>query len=179
MKHTIFFNLFTLIFVTAFCQCNFAPKNHFQGKDFTNDPNIPQPTGFVNDFENIYSKSEEITLDSVIKDYNKRADIQIALATFDSGMVKKDSFQSYTLKVAQQWRVGEKEKDNGLFIGICKGYRIMYIQNGIGTAKILSDAATKSIIDTAFIPEFKKNNVYAGTLKGMEALMITLSAKKH
>ena len=71
-------------------------------------------------------------------------------------MVKKDSFQSYTLKVTNQWGVGEKEKNNGVFIGISKGNRTIYIHNGIGTAKILSDAATKSIIDTAFVPEFKR-----------------------
>jgi len=172
--------LFCIVFTTLnSCMCNLPLKDRAKNKKLAFDATIPQPVGFVNDFEDVFSKSEEIKLDSVIKTCNDKADVQIVLATFDSVMIGKEEMKDYTFKVAQQWGVGESVKNNGLLIGICKERRIMYIQNGIGTATFLSDAATKAIIDTAFASGFKKENLFEGTLRGLHALTITIAGNKR
>lgn len=48
----------------------------------------------------------------------------------------------------------------------------MRIQNGFGIEEVLSDAETKSIIDSSFIPEFKKGKYFKGTFEGVLDLMI-------
>jgi uncharacterized membrane protein YgcG len=53
----------------------------------------------------------------------------------------------------------------------------MRIENGYNITDRLSDAATKRIIDTNFIPGFKTGNYYEGTLNGLRALMATLDNK--
>jgi len=132
---------------------------------------IPQQRDYVNDFERIFTPKEIQTLDSLIVDFEKRTTIQIAIITIDTNMMKKSELDSWTLKVLRTWGVGQKDKNNGILIGISMGYRIMRIQNGYGIVKILSNQETKEIIDKDFIPFFKEAKYFEGTLNGLKALM--------
>ena len=135
---------------------------------------LPQPTGYVNDYENLYTDNEENLIDSLILDFEKRTTIQMAVITFDTTMTTKDSLEALTLRIAKFWGVGQKEKNNGVVIGICRGYRQVRIQNGYGIEKILTDRETKEIIDNAFIPGFREGNYFDGTVNGLKTLMTTL-----
>jgi uncharacterized protein len=63
--------------------------------------------------------------------------------------------------------VGQKEKNNGVTIALCKELRKIRIQNGDGITPKLSDAATKVIIDKIIFPEFIKGDYYNGIKKGL------------
>jgi uncharacterized protein len=132
---------------------------------------IPEPLGFVNDFENIFSAKQERYLDSMIGSFEKRTTIQIALITVDTSMVSRADFDDYIVKLANRWGVGQKEKRNGIAVGISKIYRHMRIANGYGIEKIMFYAQTKTIIDTAFLPYFKKGEYFQGTVSGLKAIM--------
>jgi uncharacterized protein len=67
-----------------------------------------------------------------------------------------------------------KRKNNGIVIGISRGYRKMRIQNGKGIESVLTDEETKKIIDTSFIPHFREGKYYEGTINGLKNLMETL-----
>jgi len=138
---------------------------------------LPRPSGYVNDYENLYSDKEEIILDSLMGSFEKKTSIQIALVTFDTTMTTPDSLDALTLRIGNVWGVGQKNKDNGVVIGISKGYRQMRIQNGYGIEKVLTDAETKQIIDTAFIPDYREEKYFEGTVKGLQALMGILKTR--
>lgn len=138
---------------------------------------LPQPVGYVNDYENLYTDKEEKSLDSLIGDFEKRTTIQIAVVTFDTTMTTPDSLDALTLRIGKIWGVGQKDKNNGVVIGISKGYRQMRIQNGFGIEKVLTDAETKQIIDAAFIPSYREAKYFEGTLQGLQALMATLERR--
>jgi uncharacterized protein len=143
-----------------------TPSCQNQKKD-----SLPEPIGYVNDFEDILSQAQENYLDSMISEYDKKTTIQISLITIDTSMTSRNDFDDYILQMANHWGVGEKGKDNGIAIGISKGYRTMRIQNGYGIEKLLSDSETKNIIDTAFIPSFKKGEYFEGIVNGLKAIM--------
>src|SRR5437773_10080317 len=94
------------------------------------DTAIPKPVGYMNDFEKIFTPDQIETLDSLIADFEKRTTRQIAIITIDTTMMKREYLDSWTLKVMNTWGIGQKEKNNGILIGISRGYRIMRIQNG-------------------------------------------------
>ena len=73
--------------------------------------------------------------------------------------------------------VGEKDKNNGVVIGVSKGYKQMRIQNAFGIEKILSDDETKQIIETDFIPHYKAGAYFKGTYAGLMALMYILKER--
>ena len=132
--------------------------------------NLPKPTGWVNDFENIFTIEEEKTLDSLIADYEKRTTIEITIITIPTSATDKDRFDELTLLIANKWGVGKKEKNNGVLIGISKGYRKMRIQNGYGIEKLITDNQTKQIIDQTFIPSFKADAYFKGVFDGIQEI---------
>ena len=138
---------------------------------------LPEPHGYVNDFEALFSESEQQILYSLLEDFEERTSIQIAVITIDTSMTTIDSLEAFTLKIGNYWGVGQKDKNNGVVIGISQAYRKISIQNGYGIEKILSDAETKEIIDTAFIPSFRDANYFKGTLTGLKSLMKILEER--
>lgn len=149
------------------------------GQDTSNTTRqeFPQATGWVNDFEDIFTEDKEKNLEKLIKELNKAASIEIALVTLDSFYTSLDSFEQYTLDLANYWRVGEKVKDNGILIAICNGYRHIRIHNGYGIEKLISDEETKTILEEYFIPYFKEGKYYDGTIAGLQGLTELLKTK--
>src|SRR5678809_100609 len=85
--------LFIFAFTTNFsCQTktgnqtatSSTEKSHSSRQLFLDS--LPQPIGYVNDYENIFDRAEENILDSVIADFEKRTTIQVAIVTFDTTM---------------------------------------------------------------------------------------------
>lgn len=140
---------------------------------------IPKPHGYVNDYENIYTDREEAILDSLIRAFESKTTIQIAVITFDTTMTTRDSLDAMTLQIGNAWGVGQKDKNNGVTIGISRGYRRITIRNGYGIEKILSNEETKLIIDTAFIPEFREGRFFDGTYIGLIQLMSILEQRNE
>lgn len=135
-------------------------------------------TGFVNDFENIFTKEEIEQLTALIVDFEKRTTAQIAIVTLNDQFTDPEKFDGYALGLANYWGVGVKGKDNGVMIAISSQFRRMRIQNGLGISKILSDAETKALIDDYFIPKYKEHAYFEGTLEGLQALIKVLETKK-
>lgn len=140
---------------------------------------FPQPTGYVNDYENIFSATEENVLDSLIGYIEKSDSLQIAVISFDTSMVEKDSLDDLTLRIANEWGVGHKNKNNGITIGICIGHRRIRIQNGFGIEPILTNDETKKIIDTVFIPAFADRQFFKGTFDGINALVVQIKRNRQ
>ena len=178
-RYLIIFTLSIFTFAsTASCQAN-RNKNADSTQILRSSrqifrDSIPAPTGYVNDYENIFTGTEEERLDSLINDFQKRTTIQIAVVTIDTTMTTPDSLDALTLRIANTWGLGQKDKNNGVLIGISKGHRKMSIQNGYGIEAILSDQETKQIIDTAFIPGYREGKYFSGTFEGLKTLMAIL-----
>lgn len=138
---------------------------------------VPKSLGWISDYEKLFTKEQVSTLTQIINDFNKKSEIQIALLTVDSTMTTAQNFDNFTLKVANTWGVGQKEKDNGILIGFSCGFRKIRINNGYGIEKLISDAETKKIIDNYFIPGFKSGDYYAGAKSGLTELIKLLNTK--
>ncbi|AWK05963.1 hypothetical protein HYN56_17720 [Flavobacterium crocinum] len=135
---------------------------------------LPSPVGWVNDYEGIFSDTEKFKLNNLITKFEKATTIEFGIVTIDTVKTSRDKFEALSLHIAKNWGVGKKGKDNGVLIGLSKGYRKIRIELGNGIAKKFSDQETKEIIEQDFIPEFKKGNYYQGMLNGISKLMEVL-----
>ena len=136
---------------------------------------LPHRVGRINDFEKLFSKKQEKTLDSIIADYENKKAIEICIITIDTTLTTKKNFDDFVLFTHNMWEVGKKVKENGIVIGISTTYRQIRISNGYGIENILTDSETKQIIDNDFIPLFKQGEYYGGTLNGLLALIRKLN----
>jgi len=146
-------------------------------KHFFNDT-LPAPKNYVSDYENIFTPAEEDSLNRLIASFEKETTNQVAVVSFDTTMISKQNFDPLTLQLARVWGIGQKEKNNGILIGICAGYKKMRIQNGTGIEKVLSGEATKAIVDSSFIPFFKQSDYFNGTVTGIHAIIQYLNKSR-
>jgi uncharacterized protein len=135
---------------------------------------VPPATSYVTDWEDIFTEAQEAQLDSMIANFENKTTIQVAVVTIDSCMTTSDEFDSTTLKIANTWGVGQKDKNNGVVIGISRSLRMMRIQNGAGISPQLNDTDTQQIVDSVFLPYFEKGQFFEGTQAGLNAIMVKL-----
>ena len=110
--------------------------------------------------------------------FEKETTNQFSIITLDTFCTTKEKFSDLALHIFNSWGVGQKEKNNGLTITICSGYRLIRICNGYGIEKILSDLETKEILNKYFTPKFKEGSYFQGTKAGLIALIETIRLKQ-
>jgi uncharacterized protein len=116
---------------------------------------LPKPLSWTNDYEDLFSDTEKQKLDSIISAFEKETTMQICIVTIDTIYTSKEKFDDLALHIANDWGVGQKDKNNGVTICISAGHRRIRICNGYGIEKILSDEETKEIMNSYFISKFK------------------------
>lgn len=136
------------------------------------------PTDYVNDYIHLFTQPQINSLDSIIINYEKKTTNQVAIVTVDSQWIKKDSFESFVYKLFNNWGVGQKDKNNGIVMAICPGYRIMRIEFGYGIEKVFTEEQTHQIIQTIIVPAFKKGEYFIGTRDGLIDLTKRIPAIK-
>lgn len=129
------------------------------------------PRGYVNDYVHLFTPSQIAALDSLIGNYEKETTNQVAIMTIDSQWIKIDSFDNFVIKAHNVWGVGRKDKNNGIMIGICPGYRKVRISNGYGIERVLTDEETQAIIKTFMVPAYRKGSYFEGTRDALLEIM--------
>ena len=82
-----------------------------------------------------------------------------------------DSLEEYSLKVARQWRVGDKKKSNGVLLLIAKNDRKMRIEVGNGMEGSLTDARASQIIRNTIAPKFRSGDYAGGVEAGVKRII--------
>jgi len=168
VKHFFILSISVLALTTCWSQVESTAtkKNHLHVSE--------RPNKWINDFENILSVSQELTLDSLVRSFERSSSIEIMVITLDSTYTTGDNFDKFVLDIHNRWGVGKKESNNGIVIGVSSGLRKIRISNGYGIEKRMPDEETKKIIEELIIPEFKKSNYFEGIKKGVHALIAKL-----
>ena len=123
------------------------------------------------DNEKIFTKDQIKQLDSIVENCWNKKIAEIAIITIDDRHTDNENFDQYVLNNLTAYASGEYGKNNGIVIAISKKLRQMRIENGYGIQRLLSDEDTKKIIDEVFIPKFKEEKYFEGTLNGLNAII--------
>ncbi|MEM6721400.1 MAG: TPM domain-containing protein [Bacteroidota bacterium] len=148
------------------------PDSHYTSEVF------PKPVGFVNDFDSIFSETQEADLLKLVKLHEAATTNQIAVVTVND-LKGYDNIEQYSLDLANYWGVGQKDKNNGVLIAIHVKGRKLWIQNGDGIIDKLTDAETEYIIESRIVPEFKRNDYFKGTYRAIEAIIKELNKTEN
>ena len=132
---------------------------------------LPKPHNWVNDFDDLFTRKQESSLNELISGFEKESGMQMAVVTLDTFSMSRDHTSDAALNIYNAWGIGTKERNDGLLVTVVKGYGYMRINTGSGTQQILSDATADSIMRASFFPSFADSNFYKGTRTGLNALM--------
>lgn len=134
---------------------------------------LPTPKTFVNDYAGILSETHLQQLEQKVIAYDLETSTQIAIVTVKSLEGLESSV--FAFRLADQWGVGQKDKDNGILILVKPKYLYekgeVYIAVGYGMEHIVPDAKAKLIVENILIPSFKKRNYYRGLDKAVDSII--------
>jgi len=131
----------------------------------------------VNDYVGVLSDSQKNTLERKLVDFDNSTSTQI-LIVIVSDLCDYDK-AGFADRIGEEWRVGRKEKDNGLVVLVKptggQGERKTHISVGYGLEGVIPDLTAKRIVENDLLPNFKNNNFYEGLDKATSTL-ISLSS---
>lgn len=135
---------------------------------------LPQPEGYVNDFEGIVENRNE--LETKIQSFEEQTGIEIVvLTTSDFG----DTYiEDYAIQIFENWGIGKEEEDNGVLMIVSKEQRESRIEVGYGLEGVLTDGLTGRIQDIAMVPEFREDNYSEGINNGVSMIIQVLGGEE-
>ncbi len=128
-----------------------------------------EPSGFVNDFAGVLSKSVKAELEKQLTEFEQRQSNEIAVVTVSS--LDGDYIENYANQLFSDWGIGKQESDNGVLLLVAMQERQVRIEVGYGLEGALTDYESKMIIQSVITPAFKSGDFNAGILKGVQAIM--------
>jgi len=132
---------------------------------------VPDYHGYVNDYAAMLSPEAREKLERVLSSYDLSDSTQVAILTIDS--LEGDQLEDFSIRVVDKWKIGQKEKDNGVLFLVVKNDRKMRIEVGRGLEHVLTDLAAGRIIDRVVTPLFRAGHFDEGFEAGTEAIIQT------
>jgi uncharacterized protein len=139
---------------------------------------IPKKPDFqtsVYDYASILEPSEKSQLEEKLIRYSDSTSTQIVVITIES--LQGEDIGILTPKWAQNWGIGDKDKDNGILILLAKAERKIWINPGYGVEARLTAGIVGQITRNVIVPEFKAGSYYNGLDKGTDAIFEVLKGE--
>ncbi|WP_016777435.1 TPM domain-containing protein [Anaerophaga thermohalophila] len=140
------------------------------GQEF---PERPEPPRLVNDLAGVLDPAVESTFEQELVSFARQTSTQIAVVTI-SDLGGYDA-AGYAFQLAEQWGIGQSDKDNGILILVqpktSEQRGQAFIATGYGLEGVVPDAVANRIVDQEMIPRFKNNDYAGGIAAGVSVLM--------
>lgn len=130
---------------------------------------LPDPVGWVNDFADVISQENEDEIAGLVELVEKVTTVEIAVLTIKS-FAPYSSIEEYSLKIANEWGVGNRDKNNGILLVMSLKERRVRIEIGLGLEELISDDAAGVILDNWVLPSFREDRYANGFKAAVEAI---------
>ena len=131
-------------------------------------PNFPPLTGHVNDSAGLLSTEGKAGLESKLAQLEKDTTAQVFVATVKS--LEGESVDEYAVGLFEKWKIGQKDKNNGVLFLIALEDRKMRIEVGYGLEPLITDGRAGRIRDNDITPKFKLNDYEGGITAGVASI---------
>ena len=136
-------------------------------------PSFPALSGRVVDAANVLKPEDRAAIEAKLKAHEDKTTDQIVVATIPSlgGFAVED----YANRLFRAWRLGQKDKNNGVLFLVAPSERKVRIEVGYGLEGALTDALSKVIVATAVAPRFKAGDFAGGIDSGIDGIRAVLT----
>ncbi len=130
----------------------------------------PPPAAYFNDYARVVDAPTASALDRHLQKFEKDTSNQVVVAVFPKMQTDSD-MADYCTRVFTAWKVGQKNKNNGVVLFVFIQDRKMQIITGYGLEGALPDALCKRIIEDEIKPQFKQGQYGKGLVAGVNAIL--------
>jgi uncharacterized protein len=138
-----------------------------------NGTDVPYLTGRVNDNAQILSENTRRSLTETLKEHEVMTTNQIVILTISS--LEGESIEDFANKVFNEWKIGQKDKNNGVLIVVVPAERKMRIEVGYGLEGTMTDLSSGRIIRNIMAPRFREGDFDGGITDGTLAVISILN----
>lgn len=128
----------------------------------------------VNDYAHLLNSEEKANINRFLDELNRKTGIQIAVLTVNS--LEGEDIESFSIKVSEKWKLGQKGKDNGAIVVVALKEHKVRLEVGYGLESTLTDAQCGLIIRNIVAPYFR-NGEYGKGISGAVQAMARLSVQ--
>jgi uncharacterized protein len=137
------------------------------------EPSLPAARGFVTDLANVLPPEAEARITALVEELRAKTGAEIAVVTVPT-TAPLDDF-TYALRLAEQWKPGQKGKDNGVVFLVATADRKMRILVGYGLEGVLPDGLVGEIQDRDVVPAFRAGRIADGVWEGVRTLAFRIA----
>jgi len=134
---------------------------------------FPPLNGRIVDQANIIPQQTREALEPKLVELEQKSGIQLVVATVNS--LEGQEIEPYANELFRFWKLGEKNRNNGVLLLIAPKERRVRIEVGYGLEGTLTDALSAVIIANAITPRFKTGDYSGGITRGVEDIITVLT----
>lgn len=129
----------------------------------------------MNDYASALQPAERERLESTLAERERATGVQMVLAIFPS--LENESLEDVSIRLAQQWRIGQKGLDNGLILLVFLKERKVRVEVGYGLEPTITDAVASRLIRESIGPRFREERYGAGLEAAVAAVFERIEGK--
>ncbi|MBE9528794.1 MAG: TPM domain-containing protein [Proteobacteria bacterium] len=119
-----------------------------------------RPANYVVDMAGVINPNVESGLNGFLRDLEAKTGAQAIVLTVKS--LEGGSIDDFSLRVAEQWKLGRKDQDNGLLFTVAIEDRKYRFEVGYGLEGVLPDSFVGSIGREHLVAHFRKGDYSTG-----------------
>ncbi len=132
------------------------------------------PRAYVVDLAGIISDNAEIPLNALLKELEQKTTAQVIVLTVRS--LDGEAIESFSLRTAEKWKLGQKGKDNGVLVAIALNDRKYRFEVGYGLESVLPDSLVGTIGRQYLVPYFRQGDYSSGINAATVEIIRTIAA---
>lgn len=102
----------------------------------------------------MFDQETRTSVEKQLSKYEDSTSTQIVILTVED-IGENTTIEEYSYKIASAWKIGQKDKDNGLLITVAKKQKKVRLETGYGLEGTLPDATCWYIIEHCFLENVK------------------------
>jgi uncharacterized protein len=130
---------------------------------------VPPLTAPVTDLTGTLAPDQVAALDAKLRAFEQGKGSQVAVLIVPT--TQPESIEQYSLRVAEAWRLGRGNVDDGALLIVALEDRKLRIEVGYGLEGALPDATANRIIDQDIAPQFRRGDYYGGIATGVDRML--------
>jgi uncharacterized protein len=136
---------------------------------------VPALKGRVNDYADMISASAEQAIAQKLETLETSDSTQVVVLTIPS--LDGEDLEGFSIQVAEAWKIGTAEHDNGAILVVARDDRAVRIEVGYGLEGKLTDLLSGRIIREIILPNFKAGRFDEGFLQAVDAIIAAVEGE--
>jgi uncharacterized protein len=130
---------------------------------------VPPMGAWVTDRTATLTDGQKTALEQALRSFEARKGSQVVVLIVPS--TAPETIEQFALRVAEEWKPGRKNVDDGAILVVAKDDRALRIEVGYGLEGALTDADSKRIISEIIVPRFRQGDYYGGITAGVDRIL--------